>query len=123
LHGQRQTGIDALTIDQDRTGAASALVAPLLGAWQMKMIAQEIEQRGAIVEVKLVGLTVDAEPHALAPAARSPEPLNAGLALRFRPCTASGGGCRLLVAFARKRHERLRRPIVLIIGERSQFLD
>lgn len=43
LHRERQTGEDALAIDQDGAGPASALVAALLGAGQAQVIAEKVE--------------------------------------------------------------------------------
>ena len=45
LHdGQRQAGIDAPAVDQHRAGAALAVVAALLGAGQVEVVAQRVEQ-------------------------------------------------------------------------------
>ena len=41
---QRQAGIDAPAVDQDRAGAALALIAALLGAGQIETVAQRVEQ-------------------------------------------------------------------------------
>jgi hypothetical protein len=48
--GERQAGIDAPAVDDDRAGAALAVVAALLGAGQVQVLAQRVEQRGAGVE-------------------------------------------------------------------------
>jgi hypothetical protein len=47
LHGERQTGQNALAIDKDRAGATCTLVATLLGAVKLKRFPQKIEQRHA----------------------------------------------------------------------------
>lgn len=41
---QRQTGIDRLTVDQHRAGAALAMVAALLCSGELQPIAQGIEE-------------------------------------------------------------------------------
>jgi hypothetical protein len=53
-HGQRQAGVDALAVEQHRAGAALAMVAALLGAGQVQVLAQRVEQRGARVQVQRV---------------------------------------------------------------------
>jgi hypothetical protein len=58
-HGQAEAGIDAAAIDDDRTRAALALVAALLGAGQLQVLAQQVEQGGAGVDLHLVTLAVD----------------------------------------------------------------
>ena len=57
-HRQRQAGIDAAPVDDHRAGAALAVVAALLGAGQVQVLAQRVEQRGARVEFQFAGLTV-----------------------------------------------------------------
>ena len=49
---ERQAGIDAPAIDDHGAGAALAVVAALLGAGEMQMLAQRIEQGGASVELQ-----------------------------------------------------------------------
>ena len=45
LHdGEREAGIDAPSVDQHRAGAALAVIAALLGAGEVEMIAQRVEQ-------------------------------------------------------------------------------
>jgi hypothetical protein len=44
LHGESETGIDALAVDQDSAGAARSLIAPLLCSKKVKMFAQQIEK-------------------------------------------------------------------------------
>ena len=60
-HGQRQAGIDPPPVDDDRAGAALAVIAALLGAGEMQMLAQRIEQRGPRVELELARLAVHVE--------------------------------------------------------------
>ena len=55
-HRQRQARVDPATVDDDRAGAALAVVAALLGAGQVQVFAQRIEQRGARVEFERVRL-------------------------------------------------------------------
>ena len=43
-HRQREAGIDAPAVDQHRAGAALAVVAALLGAGEVEMVAQRVEQ-------------------------------------------------------------------------------
>ena len=42
---ERQAGIDPPPVDQHRAGAALAVIAALLGAGQVEMVAQRVEQR------------------------------------------------------------------------------
>ncbi len=49
-HRERQARIDAPAVDDHRAGAALAVVAALLGAGEMQMLAQRVEQRGARIE-------------------------------------------------------------------------
>ena len=60
-HRERQAGIDPPPIHQHRAGAALAVIAPLLGAGQMQMLAQQIEQRGTDVDADSMGAAVDCE--------------------------------------------------------------
>ena len=60
-HGQSQAGVDALAVEQDGAGAALAVVAALLGARQLQVFAQGVEQGGARVEFQAVALAVDVE--------------------------------------------------------------
>ena len=63
LHRQRQARQDALAVDQHRAGAAGALVAALLGAGEMQVLAQQVEQRCPDIDRKVAGLSVDDEMH------------------------------------------------------------
>nr|GEU28231.1 hypothetical protein [Tanacetum cinerariifolium] len=60
-HGQRQAGIDAAAVKHDGAGAALAVIAPLLGARQLQVFAQHVEQGGAGIHFQLVALAVDGE--------------------------------------------------------------
>ncbi len=51
-HGERQAGIDPPPVDHHGAGAALAVVAALLGAGQVQVLAQGVEQRGAGVELR-----------------------------------------------------------------------
>ena len=79
-HRQRQAGVDAPAVDDHRAGAALAVVAALLGAGQVQVLAQRVEQRGAGVEFELVALAVDAQRHL----GRAPAPASARAAVRRR---------------------------------------
>ena len=46
-HRERQTGVDPPAVDQHRAGAALAVIAALLGAGQVQMFAQGVQQGGA----------------------------------------------------------------------------
>ena len=50
-HGEREAGVDAPAVDQHGAGAALPVVAALLGAGQMEVFAQCVEQRRARVEL------------------------------------------------------------------------
>jgi len=68
---ERQTTIDALSIDDDRAGAALPLVAALLRAGQPEMLAQRIEQSGARVEIEGIAPSINREAYLLARRHRS----------------------------------------------------
>ena len=55
--------VDPPPVDDHRAGAALAVVAALLGAGQMQVLAQRIEQGGARVELKLLRGAVHGERH------------------------------------------------------------
>src|ERR1043166_5950199 len=62
LHeGQLQAGVHALAVDQHRTGATLAVVAALLGAGEIEMKAQKIEQRHPGCHFERPGLAIDRE--------------------------------------------------------------
>ena len=63
-HGQGEAGIDAAAVDVDGASAALAMVAALLGACQMQVLAQSVEQSGARVELDLAHRTVHIERNA-----------------------------------------------------------
>ena len=52
-HRQRQAAVDAPAFDDDGAGAALAMVAALLGAGELEMFAQRIEQAGARVQLQM----------------------------------------------------------------------
>ena len=58
---ERQARIDAPAVDDHRAGAALAVIAALLGAGEMQVLAQRVEQGGARVERELAGLAVHLE--------------------------------------------------------------
>ena len=55
-HRERQAGIDPPPVDHHRAGAALAVIAALLGAGEMQVLAQRVEQRGPRVEFERVAL-------------------------------------------------------------------
>src|SRR5215469_16049653 len=65
-HRERQAAIDALSVDDDRAGAALSLVAALLRAGQPEILAQRIEQRRTRIEIEGIIPSVDREPYVLA---------------------------------------------------------
>jgi hypothetical protein len=69
-HGQAQAGIDAAAVDDHGAGAALALVAALLGAGQVQVFAQQVEQRGAGVDFLFEALAVDAQCSSCGPCVR-----------------------------------------------------
>ena len=60
---ERQAGNDAPAVQQDGAGAAGAQVAALLGAGEIEVLAQDVEQRLARIEVELPGFAVDDQLH------------------------------------------------------------
>ena len=75
--------------DDHRAGAALAVIAALLGAGEMQVIAQRVEQRGARVELERVRFAVHLERELRrSPARRCPE----GLRVRGEGQRAGGGG-------------------------------
>ena len=63
MHGERQAGIDPPAVDEDRAGAALAVVAALLGAGQAQVLAQRVEQRRARIDLQAVLLAIDRQRH------------------------------------------------------------
>src|SRR5205085_12019405 len=59
--GEREAGVGAAAVDQDRAGAALPVVAGLLRAGQAESLAQEVEQGGPRVDLQRVLLAVDAQ--------------------------------------------------------------
>jgi hypothetical protein len=59
--GQRQARIDPPSADDHRARAALAVIAALLGAGQMQVLAQCIEQRGARVEIDVASVAIHRE--------------------------------------------------------------
>ena len=58
-HGQGEAGIDPPPVDQHRARAALAVIAALLGAGQVEMVAQRIEQGRPRRELELSPDAVD----------------------------------------------------------------
>ncbi|MNN47229.1 hypothetical protein D3C81_1616410 [compost metagenome] len=59
--GQGQAGIDALAIAQHRAGAALAMVAALLGADQVQLLAQKVEEGGLGIQLQCQALTIQGQ--------------------------------------------------------------
>jgi len=60
-HGEQQAGVRAAPVHEDGAGAALAVVAALLRTRQAEPLAQQVEQRGARVELERVLLAVDVQ--------------------------------------------------------------
>src|SRR5262245_53557995 len=63
LDGEHAAGIDRPAVEDHGAGAAGAAVADLLGAGQVEMVAQGVEQGDPRLEPGLKGLAVDLEGH------------------------------------------------------------
>ena len=63
--GEHQAGDDALAIEMNGASAACAHGAALLGAVQVEMVAQCVEQCGAWIDVQCHGFAVELEGHVL----------------------------------------------------------
>ncbi len=59
--GEGHAGVDASAVDVDGAGSALAVVAALLGAGQVEVLAQAVEQGGARIHIEGVGLAVDSK--------------------------------------------------------------
>ena len=59
--GQGQAGIDALAIAQHRAGAALAMVAAFLGADQIQLLTQQVEQGDPRMYLQCSGLTIEGQ--------------------------------------------------------------
>ena len=57
-HGKRQARVHALAVHMHRAGAALAVIAALLGAGQVQVFAQAIEQRGPRIDAQRIALAV-----------------------------------------------------------------
>jgi hypothetical protein len=59
---QRQTGVDAASVEQDRARTALAAVAPFLSASQVQVLAQQVEKRDPqVIELDCPSHSVDGE--------------------------------------------------------------
>ena len=67
LDGQRETGVDPLTVHQHGACPACSLIAAFLRAGQMKIVAHEIEQRGADIRLDLHCRSIDVKSHCRSP--------------------------------------------------------
>jgi hypothetical protein len=70
-HRKGKTRIDTFSVDNHRAGAALPVVAPFLAAGQVKLIAQQIQQSCARVDVGIAPLCPGSAPISAA-AARTP---------------------------------------------------
>jgi hypothetical protein len=59
LDGEHGAAFDRLTVDMDDTGAALAGVAADMGACQAKVIAEQLHQKGASLDLARYGLAVN----------------------------------------------------------------
>jgi hypothetical protein len=59
--GEAEAGIDATAVDVDSARAALAVVATLLGAEELEVISQGVEQSHARLEADVVVLAIDVE--------------------------------------------------------------
>ena len=60
LHDREcETGVDSTPVDQNRAGAALAMIAALLGAGQIKMVPQQVEQGRPRLDLELGCAAVD----------------------------------------------------------------
>ena len=60
-HREREAGVDAASVDDHRAGATLAVIATFLGAGEVQVVAQRVEQRGARVELERVRFAVHLE--------------------------------------------------------------
>jgi hypothetical protein len=60
---QREAGINAPAVDDDRAGAALTVVAALLGAGEVEMLALCVEQGRSGIDVEIVSRAVNAQRH------------------------------------------------------------
>src|SRR5436305_703355 len=54
--------VDCLAVENDRAGPAGAAVADPLGAGELELLAQDVEQRGTRLDIEVVPLVVDPQP-------------------------------------------------------------
>ncbi len=59
--GERQASVDAAAFNENRARSALTVVAPLLGTRQMQMLAQRVEKRRSVIELKLPAFVVHRE--------------------------------------------------------------
>jgi hypothetical protein len=58
LHGQEMAGVHRLPIQQDRASPTLATVAGAFGASQIEMVAEHLEERRAVVNLKALLLPI-----------------------------------------------------------------
>ena len=61
-YSEAQAGIHATSVDQHRAGAALAVIAAFLGAGQLQVLAEEVEQGDARVQQDFLLLSVNRQP-------------------------------------------------------------
>ncbi len=83
--GERQAGQHPPAADQHGAGAALTMIAALLRPREIEMLAQRVEQRGARIDVQMIGAVVDGQVHRPCLAARI-------LRLRGNFCLRRGEG-------------------------------
>ncbi|EQB33708.1 hypothetical protein M529_02915 [Sphingobium ummariense RL-3] len=76
LCGECEAGQDAVPIEKDSTGATGALVASFLGAAEVEMLPQVVEQRDPGVVRRQDFHTVHAYRHIFAPVAGRTQPVS-----------------------------------------------
>ncbi|GKT26389.1 hypothetical protein AVHM3334_20850 [Acidovorax sp. SUPP3334] len=63
--GERETGIDALSVGQYRTRAALPVIAAFFGAREVKALTQQVEQRDPAGSFNVIRLPVHAQMHTM----------------------------------------------------------
>jgi hypothetical protein len=60
-HRERQAGVDAAALNNDRAGATLAVIAALFGAGELQVLSQSVQKRRTYVEFEISGCPVDLE--------------------------------------------------------------
>ena len=61
--GEGEAAVDPPAVDQHGAGAALSMIAAFLGAGQVQVLAQRVEQRGAGIQIEVAHGTVDGQRH------------------------------------------------------------